>query len=231
MKSLRFVLLIAAMVLTVTSCDWDDDGYSLSNIWIGFGVAEDVDEDGNSFIIRMDDGSVLYPTVNHAPWFQVEDNQRLLVNFTILGDKNVSGDNEEYFVRINSLKEILYKGIFDITPETEDSIGNDPVHVADEWQVRNMLSFELQYYGSSETHYINLVKEPGTLTSADEPVQLELRHNNRNDEPYIQMTAYVTFDMESLRISGQDSVRYTVTGVDFNDETYTYNGVYKYENN
>ena len=231
MKTIKFLLLITFTTFFLGSCDFDDDGYSLSNMWVGFGLTDNVSETGNSFTIQMDDGSVLYPVANQVPWFEIEEDQRLLVNFTILGNKNISDDNKEYYVRINSLKEILYKGIFDITPETEDSIGNDPIHVKDAWLTGNMLTFELNYYGNSQIHFINLVKQPGELTADDEPIELEIRHNNRNDAPYVQMTAFVTFKLDAIKIAGKNSVSFKVTGVDFDNRTYEDSGVFEYENN
>ena len=130
-------------------------------------------------------------------------------------------------MKINSLKDILYKGIFEITAETEDSIGNDPIHVNDVWQSNNLLTFELDYYGYNKVHYINLVRPPGVL-SVDVPVQLELRHNNQDDEERYRLSSFVTFDLESLQIAGQDSVEFVVTGDDFDGEDFTYTGVYRY---
>ncbi len=231
MKTIKIFLLIAFTTLFLGSCNFDDDGYSLSDAWLGFGLTDNVSENGHSFIIRMDDGSVLYPVANQMPWFDIEKDQRLLVNYTVLGDKNVSGNNKEYYVRINQLKEILYKGIFEITPETEDSIGNDPIHVVDAWLVDSLLTFELKYYGNSQVHYINLVKQPGQPTAADEPIELELRHNNRNDAPYMPMTAFVTFKLNAIKIAGKNSVGFKVNGVDFNNTTYEDTGVYEYGNN
>ena len=126
------------------------------------------------------------------------------------------------------MKEILYKGIFEITPEKEDSIGNDPIHVKDAWLAGNLLTFELQYYGNSKVHYINLVKKPGVVTAQDEPVVLELRHNNRTDEPVVPMTALVTFNLDAIKIDGKNSVNFKVVGKDFNGAKYEDTGVFKY---
>lgn len=228
MKTIRFFMLAVLVSTMFVSCNMDDDGYSLSNMWVGFGLTDKVDEESKSFIIRMDDGTVLYPVATQIPWFDMEDDQRLLVNYTVVGDKKVSGENKEYYVRINSLKEILYKGIFDITPATEDSIGNDPIHVKDAWLAGNLLTFELSYYGNSRVHYINLVKQPGAITAENEPIVLELRHNNRDDEPRVPMTALVTFKLDAIKIDGKNSVNFKVVGNDFNGEKYEDTGVFKY---
>ncbi len=226
MKNLLKLSLIALLAICLFSCDLDDDdSYSLGKFWVGFGLIDDTHED--TFTIKMDDGSVLFPVTSYHSWKSIDDYDRVLVNYTILGDKNVDEENEEYYVKINSLKDILYKGIFEITAETEDSIGNDPIHVNDVWQSNNLLTFELDYYGYNKVHYINLVRPPGVF-SVDVPVQLELRHNNRDDEERYRLSSFVTFDLESLQIAGQDSVQFVVTGDDFDGEDFTYSGVYRY---
>lgn len=227
MKTLLKVSLIAMLTIGLFSCDLnDDDDYSLGNYWVGFGIV-DV-ENGSDYTIKMDDGSELFPVNSAIHWHEEDDSTRVLVNYTILDEKRVNDEYEEYYVRINSVKDILFKGILDITEEIEDSIGNDPVHVEDVWTSNNLLTFELQYLGSNRIHYVNLVKEPGDLTADDEPIQLELRHNARDDYPSYHMSAFVTFDLSSLKIEGQDSVMFTVTGKDFQGEVFEYDGTYHY---
>ena len=228
MKTLLRFSLIGLLAVSLFSCDLDDDAYSLGKFWIGFGLIDTGDSGNSNFTIEMDDGSVLYPINSYHSRNCIDDYERVLVNYTILGDKLIDDENREYYVRINSLKDILYKGIFDITPETEDSIGNDPIHVHKVWLSNNLLTFELDYYGYDKIHYINLVKEPGELTGPDQPIQLELRHNDRDDEKRYRLSALVTFDLEALQIAGQDTVQFTVTANDFEGEDFSYTRVYRY---
>ena len=226
MKRLLKFSLVGLLAVSLFSCDLnDDDSYSLGKYWIGFGI---ISTDGSSYTVKMDNGSELFPVDGYYHWNTEDDSSRVMVNYTILDDKLVNDEQKQYYVRINSVQDVLYKGILDITPEIEDSIGNDPIHVEDAWTTNNMLTFQLQYFGSSQVHYVNLVKQPGEITTADEPIQLELRHNDKDDLPNYHMSAFVTFDLSSLKIAGQDSVNFQVTGKDFEGETYTYNGVYKY---
>ncbi|WP_423127347.1 NigD-like protein [Gaoshiqia sp. Z1-71] len=224
---LRFGL-IGLIAISLFSCDLDDDDhYSLGKFWIGFGLIEPEDNDGTSFTIKMDNGSELFP-VNWSHVHDWEDYDRVLVNYTILGDKLVNDEVKQYYVKVNSLKDILYKGILDITPAIEDSIGNDPIKVEDVWKTNHMLTFELVFYGNVKTHFINLVKEPGELTGDDQPIALELRHNDNGDDPRYRMTAFVTFDMSAIQIEGQDTAAYVITCKDYNNQTFTYEGVYRY---
>ena len=234
MKKIVFGILIGSLLI-LTGC-LDDDGYSVGNQWIGFGVIQNV----NNLKVKMDNGDLLKPvSYNNTAYYNFETRDgldvgdRVFLNFTILDDSvDDSTEVTTYFVTLNSLEEVLLKQIMDITPEKEDSIGNDPIIVKDTWIANNMLNFKLKYWGSYETHFINLVKQPGVLTADDQPIQLELRHNNNNDDEAIPYTAYVSFHLDSLMVNGLDSVRFDVTCEDYDGEPFLYEGTYVYgENN
>ncbi len=240
MKKFVF-LLLAGLSFMVTGCLFEDDeGYSLDKMWLGFGMVEQVNSDPLEYRITMDNGDVLLPVVAGygRPWYYMGTNDpnsrlktgdRILVNYTILGDH--SGDNDDvsqYYIRVNSVKKILLKQIVDITPENEDSIGNDPLVVKKAWMKDGLLNFEIKYWGRYEVHYINLVKEPGELTPASQPVQLELRHNDNGDLQDIPYSAHVSFNMENIMIQGLDSVRFRVTATDYEGDLFEYEGTYHY---
>ncbi|MGE4585986.1 MAG: NigD-like C-terminal domain-containing protein [Mangrovibacterium sp.] len=226
MKRLLKCGLIGLMALGLFGCDiWDDDGYSLGDFWVGFGILHMESETG--FTVEMDNGAVLIP-LNGYRVCKMEDLDRVLINYTILGNREFTDDVKAYYVRVNSMSEILYKGILDITPEVEDSIGKDPIRVRDLWKTRNMLTFELEYYGNMKMHYINLVKQPGELSGKDQPVELELRHNENDDRRYYRMIALVTFDLSSIQIPGQDTVSYVVRGTTYKGDDFSFQGVYRY---
>lgn len=226
MKKVLIFLVLGAL-FSLTSCELDDDGYSLDNAWVGFGLVEK-DATQGVFEIRMDDGEVLFPVSSDYVWHDLKDNDRVLVNFTILGNKKNENHDEHYYVKINSARKILYKGIFEITPAKEDSIGNDPIKVKDKWIKGDMLNFELKYYGGNKVHYINLVRQPGAINSTNGPVVLELRHNNQDDSEQYPLSAIVTFDLSSLKVQGKTSTPFKVVAKGFDGETFEYTGEYKY---
>lgn len=231
-KAMRTLMISAFAILALfaTSCQKDDDAYSLDKYWVGFGIVDKTGPD--SFTIQMDNGAVLFPVagITYGSWNV--DQGRVLVNFTIIGDKNVSGNVKEYFVKINSARKILKKGIIDITPAIEDSIGNDPVIIRDAWVSSNqLLNFELRYYGNYATHFINLVKFPGELTAADQPVELELRHNKNGDREDYPFNALVSFDLSAIKINGLDSVRFIVRSTNYDGVEKSFEGTYKYGGN
>lgn len=232
MKKLVFGIFVV-LLFAFTGCS-DDDGYSLGKYWIGFGMVESIDE----YKIVLDGGEILYAVAfNHYPPGYPEEDKiqtgdRVLVNFTILGDKtNEDGEVVAYNVKLNSTKKVLTKGILDITEENKDSIGNDPIIVKECWLANGMLNFELKYYGRYQMHYINLVKQPGNLDPEKQPFELELRHNANDDSEDIPYNAFVSFKLDSLQVAGLDSVSFKVTGYDYDDELFEFEGVYKYGEN
>ncbi len=227
MKKLLFFLMTGILLSLLPGCNMHDDEYSLSNAWVGFGLIQ-IDSGDQSFTIVMDDGEVLFPVTHSGYWNEVQNNERVLTNFTILGNKQNPDHNEYYYVKINSLRKILYKGIMDITPAIEDSIGNDPILVKDKWVKNNMLNFELQYRGGNKIHYINLVKQPGAINLNDGPVVLELRHNSKGDTERIPLSALVTFDLSTLKVQGENRTPFKIIAKGFDGDDFEYTGEYKY---
>lgn len=235
MKKTVFLIFFSSLFF-LTSCLNNDDGYSLSDMWIGLGIVEET----NSYKIKMDNGDILIPVSfggyyygyeneSHNNNRRIEAGDRVLVNFTILDEKKSdAGEIVAYYVKINSSRKVLMKGILDITPENEDSIGSDPIIVKDYWVTNNLLNVELKYWGRNKVHFINLVKQPGDLSAGDQPFALEIRHNSNGDEESIPYQALVSFKLDSLQIAGVDSVRFKVKSIDYDGKSTEFNGVYKY---
>ncbi len=234
------LIILLGLIFIVSGCLKDEDGYSLNKAWVGFGMVEQLGSDPVEYRIVMDNGAVLVPVAwgYHRPWYYMGTNDpdsrlktghRVLINYTILGDDGNNGDEiGEYYVRVNSVKKILLKGILDITEENQDSIGNDPLIVKETWRTGNLLNFEIRYWGRYEVHYINLVKQPGDLSAVEQPIELELRHNANGDLEDIPFTAFVSFNLDELQIPGLDSVQFRVIATDYEGKPYEYTGTYSY---
>ncbi len=220
--------MLALVSVVMMSCS-DDDGYSLGDYWIGFGILK---VESNTYRIYLDDGSLLKPVSwNIPPWEDEEwtDGSRILVNFTILEDEtNENGDVESYLVKVNEAQKILMKGVLDITEENADSIGNDPIVVQDYWMTDSLINFKLRYRGYYQVHFLNLVQDPDDPTTENEAVKLELRHNANDDEESIPYTAYVSFSLNRFREAGKDSITFEVTSTDYDGVTHTFEEVFDY---
>ena len=112
MKKIVFGILIG-FLFVFAGCN-NDDGYSLNDVWIGFGVVENTD----NYKIVLDDGEVLYAVAfggydydynnDHSEKkHEITAGDRILVNFTILDDKlNDAGEVIVYYVKVNSAKKV-----------------------------------------------------------------------------------------------------------------------------
>ncbi len=237
----KFVLLtLLGLIFIVTGCLEEEEGYSLDRYWVGFGMIEQVSSDPVEYRIVMDNGDLLVPVASgyYRPWYYVGTNDpesrlktgdRILLNYTVIGDDSTDeGEISEYYIKVNSVKKVLLKGILDITEENQDSIGNDPIIVKEAWVTDNLLNLEIKYWGRYEVHYINLVKQPGELTAADQPIELELRHNANGDLEDLPFVSYVSFNLDTLQIQGLDSVQFRVTATDYEGEVFEYEDTYNY---
>ena len=225
MKKLAYILMIATFLGFLTSCDMDDDKYS--DLYVGFGLVHQ-DSGSQTYTIVLDDGEILFPKNASSISEEFKNNDRVLTNFTILDTRVNTDSQEQYNVEIVSIRKILYKEILDITSEIEDSIGNDPIKVKSRWLSGDLMNFELQYYGGSKTHFINLVKQPGVISLENGPVILELRHSTNDDPEHAPLAAMVTFNMSSLKIPGKTSTPFKIISKGFDGNVFEYSGDYKY---
>jgi len=225
----RFFILSAAIALfslLITSCTKNDDNYSLGDIWLSLGFVETENTSGYDFIILNDNGDTLLPTTTEVPYFITKQKQRILVNYTILDEVGTSP--KKFYVKINNMREILYKNIVELTPTNADSLGNDPIHVTNIWKSDSLLNVEFQYYGGKMTHFINLAIDEEKAIKLDEPVALNFLHNSNNDEPSLALNGIVTFNLKKLQKEGKDSVEFVVNYIDYQNENHSISGTYKY---
>lgn len=228
MKQLIRVIIISILSIGVVSCSLEDEGYPIDNIWIGFGIFYKDNATSLGYKVKLDNKEEIIPIATNLNLGNFTDSCRVLVNYTILSDIADTLDYNKYYVKINMMQDILMKGIIDITPAIEDSIGNDPIIVKDAWLSGGLLNFELKYWGYNKKHFINLVKQPGEITTDSQPIELELRHNANNDLAGTLYIAYVSFDLSAIKIANTDSVKFKVTATDYNGDVYSDDGVYKY---
>ncbi len=220
-------VLILIVLFFAWSCSEDDD-YN-DAVYVGFGLALEDSSNPLGFTIKMDDGDYLIPVAPTTVMDEVEDSTRLLVYYEVISSANPVEGNDAYTVEILELDDILMKGIIDITPEIEDSIGNDPIIVRQMWVTGDLLNFELKFWGgNTKKHMVNLVKQPGEITAEDMPIQLELRHNAFDDPKNYLYSGYVSFNLSSLKLEGLNAVSFTVNGTDYYLDDYEYDGIYKY---
>lgn len=203
---------MALLLLPVWGCE-DDDGYSLGDYWITTGTIEM--GGSGSYVIVLDNGDRLLPSATAIPWFDLRDQQRVWVNFTILGD----GTGEiDHYVKVNNMSEILTKGILALTPEDADSIGDDPVRIDDYWFTGDYLTIQFSYGGGNAIHYINLVQDVNNPVDDQGRPVLLFRHNRNNDPANYLLYGTVSINLQNLRVEGQTSVSFVLKSTPFTGE-------------
>lgn len=194
MKTLRVFSVIALSALML-ACSSNDDGYSLNKFWVDIVTVENPNNK-DAFFMRRDDNKLLWTAASSFYNFRPVDGQRLVANYTILWDKSQTG-LYDYDVKLNDAYKVLTKGIFNLTPATADSIGNDPIRINRMWVGSHFLNVEFVYMGYNKIHFINLVNDD-SKTYTDGKTHLEFRHNANNDMLYYTRMGLVSFDLRSL---------------------------------
>ncbi|MCL3779134.1 hypothetical protein EMN47_01925 [Prolixibacteraceae bacterium JC049] len=221
MKKLGWGILATLLSLTILmGCNDDNDGYSLGNFWVAIATVDKHGDSDIDYTLQLDDeNTVLQPVAFGYPHFKTKNNQRVVVNYTILGDKHTA-DKKKYLVKVNALKEILTKSILELTEANKDSIGHDPLRVKDMWITNNYLNFKFDYYGGGKIHFINLVKDPNNATDDNGTILLELRHNENDDYRNNLLTGLVSFDLNSLNLTNNQEVKIKVKAKEYDNHWY-----------
>ncbi|GBU07078.1 hypothetical protein AwDysgo_04090 [Bacteroidales bacterium] len=207
-----------------SSCS-DDDGYSLDKYWQA--RASVVEEDGNRYHFRLDDGTKLFVAATNG--YYKPKSERAIINFTILGDETGTYDHS---IRLNGVREILTKQVVELTAANADSIGSDKVEVSDMWSGGDFLNvnFSFLYAYGDRPHFINLVDN---TTDAEKPtdgkIHLEFRHNAYKQPANSKANSTACFDLKPFRKEGVDSVNFIIKFRESDTVYKDYKVTYKYK--
>ena len=202
MKTINRFLLVILVSLLFISCN-DNEGYSLNDVWRSIATIENPDDE-SYFFFTLDNGKRMWTATTSNPQYRPKDGQRIIADYTVLSDGPGDG-SYQHDVKLISAYKILTKGIFDITPETQDSIGHDPIKVEDIWIGNDYLNILFVYRGQNKAHFINLVSDVEKQYD-DEKIHLEFRHHANDDVPTYNLRGIVSFDLRSLQKDGVESL-------------------------
>lgn len=203
MKKLLFILV--AIIVFGSCVDHQKENY---NHYTDIATIENASQQ-TSFFMKMDNDTRLKTIASSIAYYRPKDGQRVIANYSILSTP-ADSETYRYNVKLNDVYEILTKGIFKLTPETMDSIGNDPIRLHDMWIGGEYLNVEFSYPGYNRVHYINLISD-STKTYTDNRVHLEFRHNANDDYPSYSKWGMVSIDLRSLKATViADSVNLTI---------------------
>jgi len=213
LKKLLPIIFLSGLLLT--SCedflnDNHEQGYSV--VTLGFVKTNSADQ---TFLINFDNGSILSPDQNTIAAFGVQDSERVWVRFSPYNFTQINDSTKNYHSKILGLSKILYKSIKKTSEVAADSAGKDPIIVRDAWiSGKNILNLDLRFYSQGSIHYINLL-DNGEGDGITKPYVLELHHNARGDMPSYLVSALVSFNLDNLKVQGQNSVKFVVRFTDY----------------
>jgi len=202
-KLFDFVFILSVAFILLPSCNWN--GYSLNEHRIT--IATVVPQGSGHFTLRLDDGSHLWPATS-AVLYNPRENQRVLLNYTIIGGRQGEFD---YMIKINDIWNILTKSVVDLTEENATAIGDDPVIINRMWIGDYFLNVSFAFnWGGTRPHYINLVNNTTVEHNADDVIELEFRHNAYGSTSNRWRDSLVAFDIRPFLDYGWDTVTFAI---------------------
>lgn len=213
MEKLKLIMLTIGIFCTSLlfhSC-LDDDGYSLGDFVMEVATVESTDS--NQHYFKLDDGATLWPAAGYYLGHNLEDGQRAWLNYTILSDEK---DGFTHYVKVNGVDPVLTKTIAEDLGEKNDSVyGTDPISVKNIWIGNGYLNVIFGFnYGGKERHFVNLLHKVDA--EAENPYELEFRHNAYDDPPEASVPGIVCFDLSDLPDTEGETVKLKVNVKTFN---------------
>ena len=197
--------------------------------FVAFGTVENPNKKSANYFFRLDNDTLLRVVSSNYQNYTPNNGQRLFAEFYVTDDVRNESDSAHYNIHFQHVNEMLTKEILYITPELEDSIGNDKITVESMWIGGDHLNALFYVYLHNNKHLINLVQDTAKLYD-DDRIHLEFRHNSNEDLQWNKSYAYASFDISSLQSFDSDSVHLVIhTRPYHEDEKSTFELTYKYK--
>lgn len=224
-----FIPAIFVIGFLLTACEdyFGKNNYYDYNFATSFGLVQ-TSTGNSSFVVNLDDGSILTPADASFPGFTPLDSLRVWVRFNPLRKTKITDTTFNYVGQVFDIQKILFKDIKNISQVSSDSLGHDPIIVRNAWiSHKNILNIDFLFFTNGSVHYINLI-DNGTGNGISSPFILELRHNARGDAQNYRVYGTVSFKLNYLRVSGKNPVSFFISYTDYNGnkiqipKTYSY---------
>ena len=203
MRNLHKLLLVLSISIVLFSCDFNhEDENDNTSYHVDIATVENPNN-LSAFFFRLDNDELMWTAESNFRDYKPANGQRIVAYYTLLTNKKATG-LYDYDVKLEDAYEVLTKGVFNITPETQDSIGNDSITIKNMWIGNDYLNVQFIYTGNNKTHFINLVYDTSKLYS-DGKIHLEFRHNSNGDSAYYYKEGIVSFNLTELRTLTNDT--------------------------
>lgn len=176
-------------------------------------VASLKSEAGNAPYFKLDDGTTLWPAAGYINTSVLRDNQRVLLNYTLLGDSTTGAVGYDYYIRVNGLDTLLTKPVVESLGIKNDSVyGKDPVNIKSMWTGNGHLTINFEAdFGNQSKHLVNLIETDPEQT----PYVLEFRQNAFDDPRITRAQGIVCFDLSRLPVADDQNVTLTIRAITF----------------
>lgn len=221
MKKFRFSILSVCFLATVSlfqSCsDFDNDNQEL--LLPSAVVTVKPVNDGDQFIMQLDNKTVLQPTnLTKSPFGKKE--VRALVNYS----ETVASATEGIInVNVNWIDSIRTKDpVPDLGEENDSRYGHDPIEIVNDWLTvaedgyLTMRFRTLWGYGNVK-HNVNIL----TNVNPENPYELELRHDANGDLGGEMGDALIAFNLKNLSLSEDNNVKIKLNWKSFSGDKST----------
>ncbi len=217
MKKYGFILAAFLIAIIIVGCKEEDDITYYNTL----GILQKTED---STIIEADNDTRLLVENSSSLPSTLKDNDRVFLYFYLNGGTPPAGI--DYLINIYSIDKVPVKPVFEMTSYNEDSIGNDPLKVSGLGLAKDYLNLSFLFYGGTKTHLINLIRYAGTPSS--DTIDLEIRHNDQDDNSYNTLIGFMSFDLTSLQVESKDSVTLCIKAKEYEDRIFEKCYTYKY---
>lgn len=213
------VLLVAMTLVSslgLQSCWDDDDNYYYYPGWLPNALVTAKTSVDNCFYLQLDDSTTLLPVNMKTSPFGGKE-VRALVNFS---ETDEPGGEFSRAVHINWIDSILTKPIAANLGEDNDSVyGSDPVEIVNDWVTIAedgylTLRFRSIWGNTGQPHFVNLI----STHNAENPYELEFRHNAYGDVNGEYADGLVAFKLDSLPDTKGQTVKLKLKWQSFSGE-------------
>jgi len=227
-KIIFLLVLVMGFLLSACLDDYNHHYYDYDNLAASYGLIQTSSStSGQSYVINLDNGSIVTPTSALAG-FNPKDSDRVWVRFDPISNTRLTDSTFNYTAKIFSINDILFKAVNKLSQVSEDSVGHDPIIVTDAWiSPKDILNLNFKFFTEGSVHYINLL-DNGEGDGMANPYILELRHNARGDMNQYPAYGIVSFKLNSLRVQGQNQIKFFIRYTDYNGNRIDIPKIYYY---
>lgn len=206
MKKYRFyvyAIAVALSALALQSCD-DDDEYD-DSLLRPTALVTVIPADDESFIMQLDNTTSLNPVNMQKSPFGMKE-VRALVNYS---EVNASAKSSSRDVHVNWIDSIRTKmPVPSLGEDNDEQYGDDPIEIVKDWVTiaeDGYLTLRVRtLWGQNNVkHTLNLL----TDVNADNPYELELRHDANGDVNGVVGDALIAFNLNELPRTEGDNVK------------------------